>query len=131
MLVARPSSLPTPCSRCPKGGPENEKMYQITPKNKRFLDLYRRSKDEYFEMPEHLKGCKLRQELFYAVDQVEESRNTIKLANKMAEEKRKRDRAAARQKVKESEPLVYARMQAEQKARENKKSGWKIFGDDD
>ena len=53
------------------------------------------------------------------------------LANKMAEEKRKRDRAAARQKVKESEPLVYARMQAEQKARENKKSGWKIFGDDD
>ena len=84
MLVPRPPSLPSPCDRCPKGGPENEKLFQITPKNKRFLDLYRRSKDEYFEMPEHLKDCKLRQELFYAIDRIEESRGTISLSEKIA-----------------------------------------------
>lgn len=84
MLVPRPPGLPSPCERCPKGGPENEKLFQITRKNKRFLDLYRRSKDDYFEMPEHLKDCKLRQDLFYAIDQIEESRGTNNLANKLA-----------------------------------------------
>ena len=84
MLVSRPKNIPTPCSKCPKGGPENEHLYMISPKNKKFMDLYRRSKDKYFEMPEHLKGCKVRQELTYKVDQIEGSRVANKTADKIA-----------------------------------------------
>lgn len=56
----------------------------ITPKNKKFLDMYRRSKDSAFEMPEHLKDCKLRQELYYRVDSIERSREANKVANTIA-----------------------------------------------
>jgi len=53
------------------------------------------------------------------------------MANAMLEEKRKRDRAAARDEVRKSEPEVYNRMQAEKKQRTDKKGGWKFFPADD
>lgn len=46
------------------------------------------------------------------------------LANQMMQEKRKRDRAAARQAVRKSEPATYRRMEAERASREKKKRGW-------
>ena len=49
-------------------------------------------------------------------------------ANRLAADTLKRKRAAAREKVRRSEPLVYERLQAEKRAREGKRQGWKIFG---
>lgn len=49
------------------------------------------------------------------------------MANKMMEETKRRERAEKREAVKQEEPFVYRRMQAEAKERANKRDGWKVF----
>lgn len=53
------------------------------------------------------------------------------LANKMAQEARRRDVAARRQEVLEAEPETLRRMEAEKGQRAERKQGWKIFDADD
>ena len=48
------------------------------------------------------------------------------LANQMMQEKRKRERAEARDAVRKGD-MAYERLQAEKASREKKKSGWKLF----
>ena len=52
------------------------------------------------------------------------------LANEMMAEAKRRDRAAARQALLESEPETLRRLQAERESRDKKRSGWKIFDAD-
>ena len=53
------------------------------------------------------------------------------LANKMAQEARRRDVAARRREVLEAEPETLRRMEAEKGQRAERKQGWKIFDADD
>ena len=50
------------------------------------------------------------------------------MANAMAAEKRKRDRASALERV-QKEDMAYERLQAERGERETKRAGWKVFED--
>ena len=63
-----------------------------------------------------------------AIEEAKDYDRRGELANKMAAEARKRDRAAALEATKRSDP-AYERLQAEKRSRETKKSGWKVFGD--
>ena len=53
------------------------------------------------------------------------------LANKMAQEARRRDVAARRREVLDAEPETLRRMEAEKGQRAERKQGWKIFDADD
>ena len=66
-----------------------------------------------------------------AIDEAKEIDRRGALANKMAEEARRRDVADRRQEVLEAEPETLRRMQAEKQQRSERKKGWKVFGDDD
>ena len=52
------------------------------------------------------------------------------MANKMAEEAKRRERAEALARTKRSDP-AYERLQAEKRMREDSRSKWKLFGDDE
>lgn len=82
--IPRPPQSPPPCDRCPKGGPENEHLYKLTNRNLAAYDLYNRSQDKYFEMPEHLRNCKFRQSMFAAIEKIEKEKQSSQLTRDLS-----------------------------------------------
>lgn len=65
-------SGPPPCESCPKQSPENDHLYQLSPKNHRLLDFVRRARaTPGFVMPQHLQGDQLLQESFAIIADIE------------------------------------------------------------
>lgn len=63
-------NIPTPCDRCPKGGPENDQLYRLSWKNFRTLTLYKRIKSGVVSIPAHLESDPLLADNFAIIDDV-------------------------------------------------------------
>lgn len=59
---------PTPCSSCPKGGPENEEKLRLHWRNRMALDLYHRMRSTpRVRLPRHLRDCPVMQRNFHII----------------------------------------------------------------
>jgi len=73
-------------------------------------------------------GYAVKQFVTTTIDDAKDYDRRGEMANAMAAEKRKRDRASARERV-QKEDMAYERLQAERGERETKRAGWKVFED--
>ena len=58
-----------PCDRCPKGGPENDHLWELSEKNYRTHQLWRRWKTGLVQLPPHLETCPLMAENFAIIEE--------------------------------------------------------------
>lgn len=67
-LIPRPG--PTPCDRCPKGSPDNERFYQLSWKNYLTVELWKRFKTGVVKLPPHLEQCPVLADNFAIIEDV-------------------------------------------------------------
>jgi hypothetical protein len=84
-LIPRGDAIPTPCDRCPKGGPENDELYRLSWKNHCTMTLYRRVKSGVIRIPPHLESDPLLADNFSIIDDVMEqaksNEQSVRLTN--------------------------------------------------
>ena len=73
-----------PCDRCPRGGPENEWLDQMSWANVRMMQIYRQVKSGVTRLPAHLENCPLLADNIFLIDETLEELRQQRLADGVA-----------------------------------------------